>query len=104
MAFQTRPRSGDSPVSRELGFCPCCGYRTLPEGQPGSYEVCSVCHWLDDPVQFGDDEYVSDTNHVSLQEARANFAEHGACTPDEADETDAPGDTPRDPNWPYDEE
>ncbi|WP_204281201.1 CPCC family cysteine-rich protein [Proteus mirabilis] len=20
---------------------------------PGSYEVCSVCHWLDDPIQFG---------------------------------------------------
>jgi len=93
-----------NPASRELGFCPCCGYRTLPEGQPGSYEVCPVCHWLDDPVQFGDDEYVSDTNHVSLQEARANFAEYGARTPDEADQTEAPDDTPRDPNWPYTEE
>ena len=93
-----------NPASRELGFCPCCGYRTLPEGQPGSYEVCPVCHWLDDPVQFGDDEYVSDTNHVSLQEARANFAEYGARTPDETDQTEAPDDTPRDPNWPYTEE
>jgi hypothetical protein len=90
-----------NPAARELGYCPCCGYRTLPKGQPGSYEVCHVCHWLDDPVQFGDDQYVSDTNHVSLSEARANFEEHGACLPEAADQTTAPDDAQRDPNWPY---
>jgi hypothetical protein len=31
-----------NPAARELGYCPCCGYRTLPEEQPGSYEVCPV--------------------------------------------------------------
>ena len=96
--------SPGNPASRELGFCPCCGYRTLPEGQPGSYEVCPVCHWLDDPVQFGDAEYVSDTNHVSLSDARTNFEKHGACTPEAADQTKTPADAPRDPNWPYAEE
>jgi hypothetical protein len=24
--------------------CPCCGYRTLPDG-PGAYEMCEVCGW-----------------------------------------------------------
>src|SRR6056297_3401333 len=90
-----------NPAARELGYCPCCGYRTLPKGHPGSYEVCPVCHWLDDPVQFGDDQYVSDTNHVSLSEARENFVEHGACMPEAADQTATPGDAERDPNWPY---
>jgi len=93
--------SPGNPASRELGFCPCCGYRTLPKGQPGSYEVCPVCHWLDDPVQFGDDQYVSDTNHVSLSDARENFVEHGACMPEAADQTATPEGAPRDPNWPY---
>ncbi|WP_225333020.1 CPCC family cysteine-rich protein [Halomicrobium urmianum] len=92
-----------NPASRELGFCPCCGYRTLPRCPPGSYAVCPVCQWLDDPVQFGDPEYVSDTNHVSLVQARANFREHGACVPDAVEEAGPPGDAERDPNWPYDE-
>lgn len=93
-----------NPAARELGFCPCCGYRTLPKGQPGSDEVCPVCHWQDDPSQFGDVDCVSDANPVSLSEARSNFEEHGACTPDEADETVAPDDRARDPNWPYEDE
>lgn len=91
-----------SPVSRERGYCPCCGYRTLPPDRPGSYEICPVCDWMDDPVQFHDPEYVGDTNHVSLAEARANVAEHGACTPGAAPDTRDPrDDEDRDPNWPY---
>jgi hypothetical protein len=92
-----------NPAARELGYCPCCGYQTLPEGRPGSYEMCPVCHWLDDPIQFGDAEFVSDTNHVSLTEARENFREHGACAPDEAGDCEEPTGLDRDPNWPYDE-
>lgn len=90
-----------NPAARELGYCPCCGYRTLPEGRPGSYEVCPVCDWLDDPLQFGDEEFVSDTNHVTLAEARENVRKFGACEPDAAGETEDPGDRERDPNWPY---
>lgn len=96
-----RPARPGNPAARELGYCPCCGYRTLPEGRPGSYEVCPVCDWLDDPLQFGDEEFVSDTNHVSLVEGRANVREFGACECDAVDSTEDPGDRPRDPNWPY---
>ncbi|PSQ37584.1 hypothetical protein BRD08_02330 [Halobacteriales archaeon SW_10_66_29] len=91
-----------NPAARELGYCPCCGYLTLPEGQPGSYEVCPVCHWMDDPIQFSDVEYVSDTNHISLQEARENFREIGAASEDVVDDTRDPRVAEdRDPNWPY---
>jgi len=91
-----------NPAARELGYCPCCGYLTLPEGQPGSYEVCPICHWMDDPIQFSDAEYVSDTNHISLRQARENFREIGAVSEDLVGETrePEPGEE-RDPNWPY---
>ena len=31
--------------------CPCCGYLTLSEEPPGTYEVCPVCDWGDDDAQ-----------------------------------------------------
>ncbi|QPV64389.1 hypothetical protein I7X12_07185 [Halosimplex litoreum] len=94
-----------NPAARERGYCPCCGYRTLPPGRPGSYERCPVCDWLDDPIQFADPEFVSDTNHVSLAEARENVREYGACVADAAPSTREPeSDEPRDPNWPYERE
>jgi hypothetical protein len=100
------PRRNDragNPVSRELGFCPCCGYRTLEPSQPGSYEVCEICGWLDDLVGFYHPETQSDYNHVSLSEARENVREHGTCLPGMADSTRRPGGEERDPNYPYEE-
>ena len=91
-----------NPAARELGYCPCCGYLTLPEGQPGSFEVCPICHWMDDPIQFADVNYVSDSNHISLQQARENVREFGAASEDVVDETRHPtAAEDRDPNWPY---
>ena len=57
--------------------CPCCGYRTLQER--GIYEICPVCYWEDDGTQESA-EY-SGPNHVTLAEARASFAQYGACSP-----------------------
>lgn len=34
--------------------CPCCSYLTMPEPPPGTYGICPVCGWEDDPVQFED--------------------------------------------------
>lgn len=31
--------------------CPCCGHRVL-DAAPGSYEICPICFWEDDEVQF----------------------------------------------------
>lgn len=96
-----RRRATESPVSRELGYCPCCGYRTLSPDQPGSYELCPVCGWLDDLVGFHYPAAESDYNYVSLRTARENVRQFGACAPDAVDDTRDP-DEERDPNYPYD--
>lgn len=57
--------------------CPCCRYRTLPEAPPGTYAICPVCGWEDDPVQFDDPGYSGGANRMSLADARQNFARTG---------------------------
>ena len=62
--------------------CPCCGYKTLSSEKRGSYEICPVCYWEDDKVQFADPEFKGGANRVSLSQARANFKSFGACEPE----------------------
>ena len=59
--------------------CPCCSFLTLCENPPGTYEICPVCFWEDDGVQFSDPDYVGGANHISLNQARRNYAEFGAA-------------------------
>lgn len=62
-----------------MGYaCPCCGYLTLGEEPPGTFEICPVCGWEDDEVQFRDSAYGGGANSVSLDQARQNFAAFGA--------------------------
>jgi hypothetical protein len=64
-----------------IGYpCPCCGFMTLIEEQPGSFDICAVCFWEDDNVQFHDPDYRGGANKVSLNEARRNFLEYGAIS------------------------
>jgi hypothetical protein len=49
----------------------------LSDDQPGSYEICEVCFWEDDIVQFDDPDYDGGANKVSLRQARINFREFG---------------------------
>jgi len=58
--------------------CPCCGYATLGEQPPGTFEICPVCFWEDDDTQFRDPGYEGGANSVSLSAARENFATFGA--------------------------
>lgn len=37
--------------------CPCCGYKTLDEEPPGTYDICSIFFWEDDGVQYDDPDY-----------------------------------------------
>lgn len=66
-------------MSDELYECPCCGHRTLGEKPPGTFAICQVCFWEDDSVQFDDPEYRGGANRVSLNEAKMNFKQFGAC-------------------------
>lgn len=58
--------------------CPCCGYLTFDEEPPGTFEICPVCNWEDDEVQFRDPSYEGGANEVSLDQSRKNFLSFGA--------------------------
>lgn len=62
-----------SASSEEFYLCPCCGSRTL--GELGSYELCDVCGWEDDPVQSADPEYAGGANGENLNSARKRWQE-----------------------------
>jgi len=70
--------------------CPCCGFLTLHQPPPGSYELCPVCYWEDDGVQFADPDYEGGANTESLKEARANFRRLGASSPNAVSRVRAP--------------
>jgi len=59
--------------------CPCCGYKTLEEKPPGTDDICPICFWEDDRVQFDDPDYQGGANEPSLREAQKNFSQFGAC-------------------------
>ena len=61
--------------------CPCCGYLTMEQPPPGSYDICPGCYWEDDPAQCADEEYAGGANAVCLREARENVARFGAVEP-----------------------
>lgn len=58
--------------------CSCCSFLTLRSSKTGSYEVCPVCFWEDDPVQKEDIDYTGGANQVSLSVARNSFIDFGA--------------------------
>ena len=58
--------------------CPCCGYLTLSEKPPGTFEICPVCRWEDDNVQFDDPNFAGGANDMSLNQARENYKNFGA--------------------------
>lgn len=53
--------------------CLCCGYRTLPEQPPGTFEICRVCGWEDDLVQFDDPDFSGGANTLSLRESQRRW-------------------------------
>lgn len=53
--------------------CPCCENFTLSEQPPGTYEICPVCGWEDDAVQFYDMDYAGGANEISLNQAKKRY-------------------------------
>ena len=63
------------PTSDGLRYaCPCCDRPTLDEPPPGTHEICRVCGWEDDRVQFRDPDRSGGANAHSLRQARDEFA------------------------------
>lgn len=50
--------------------CLCCGYLTLDEKPPGTFDICQVCYYEDDG---SDPDRGGGANGVSLNTARENF-------------------------------
>lgn len=80
--------------------CPCCGYKTFREQPNGSYDICQVCFWEDDPIQLNDPNYEGGANRVSLKQGQKNFIECGACEKEMIKNVRQPTkDEQRDENW-----
>lgn len=80
--------------------CRCCGYKTLSEPANGTYEICEVCYWEDDPVQLSDPDFAGGANIPSLRQAQQNFLVYGACSEDMKPYVRMPKeDEERDKNW-----
>jgi len=50
--------------------CPACGFMTIDETTYGTYVICRVCGWEDDPVQLGNPCDGGGANSESLHEAQ----------------------------------
>jgi len=53
--------------------CPCCKEFTLSEEPPGTFEICTVCGWEDDNIQFENPNYKGGANIMSLNEAQEAY-------------------------------
>lgn len=60
--------------------CACCGFLTKSELETGTFEICPVCYWEDDSVQFDNIDFEGGANEESLRKARSNFKEFGASS------------------------
>jgi hypothetical protein len=53
--------------------CPSCGYKTLEEGDFGTHEICGMCGWQDDFVQYKNPDYRGVANGGSLIQHQYDF-------------------------------
>lgn len=102
IGHSSKPDVGDvlAPVVIQTFTCPCCGYKTFDHEPNGSYDICGVCFWEDDPIQLEDPDYEGGANPMSLRQAQQNFLEFGACDRDMLPNVrKAAKDEQRDENW-----
>lgn len=80
--------------------CPCCGYKTLDEEPPGTYDICAICFWEDDPIQFEDPNSEGGANRPSLKTAQKNYQDFGACEQESLAHVRKPNaNDEKDPKW-----
>ncbi|MEK3685851.1 CPCC family cysteine-rich protein [Paenibacillus sp. FSL R10-2736] len=59
--------------------CPCCGYFTVESDDEVIVNICDVCFWQYDFVAHNYPDRKIGANHVSLNQARENYTQIGAC-------------------------
>lgn len=81
LEHNSKPVVGDTllPLTIQKFACPCCGYKTFDSKPDGSYNICPVCFWEDDPIQLNNPDYEGGANPMSLRQAQKNFLDFGAC-------------------------
>lgn len=47
--------------------CPICGYYTFEDGLGLTYNICPVCFWEDDVIDYDDPDADTGANCASLQ-------------------------------------
>lgn len=68
--------------NNEKGYpCPCCGFLTRSKPDYGTFEICPICNWEDDYVQFNNPDFRGGANQESLNEARSNYKKFRASSP-----------------------
>jgi len=75
------PRASVVAPQAQRFACPCCGFLTLSEEPPGTFGLCEVCWWEDDPVQFADPGYEGGANAPSLSQAQEFYRSIGVSDP-----------------------
>ena len=63
-------------------YCPCCGYNTFDPEKRLESEICPICFWEDDALQFNDTQLECSANLVSLAQAQVNFEQYEASEED----------------------
>ena len=61
--------------------CEVCGYLTFAEAERGRFFICPVCFWEDDGFHGDNPDEPCDgpNGDLSLNEARRNYKQFGAC-------------------------
>ena len=73
-------------------FCPCCGFRSLIEKSKGSSELCEVCGWQQDYLQYLYKNREEGLNQTSFIECQQKFIK-------KFDGGDSETGIDRDPDW-----
>ena len=80
--------------------CPCCGHKTYFEKPGGTYAICQICFWEDDPYQLENPDEDCGANPISLRQAQKNYIDFGACDESMKSNVRQPfADEPKDENW-----
>ena len=69
---------------------PVLWHKTLEGEPPGTFDVCPVCFWEDDPARFEDRTLEDGANSPSLQQAQKNYETFGASDEEMVDYIRAP--------------